>query len=536
VLDRFSPLDVAGGGALPKRSAGMAIGATVRLSRLLAELPEAKRLDPGDPEIAGIGCDSRAVRPGDLFGAVRGVSSDGHHYLEAAARAGAAACLIEEERPAFGMIRLLVPDGESSLGRAASAFWGHPSRKLLLVGITGTNGKTTTAYLTQRIFEEQGYCTGRLGTVSYAFPDAEEPAPLTTPDAPTLQRALARMVEGGARAAVMEVSSHALDRQRVAGCSFAGTVFTNLTQDHLDYHISMEAYFQAKVLLFERYRGSAPAVVNLEDPWGERLAGVLTGEVVTYGLTRGDVRFDVEAMDASGARGTLAYPGGEAPLSIPLAGEFNARNAAAALATAYALGLDPVRACSALSKAPQVPGRLEAIPNTAGFAAYVDYAHTPDALDRVLQAVGAVTSGRLLGVFGCGGDRDRAKRPLMAKAAARRCAALVLTADNSRSERTEKILDEIEAGLPAGWRRVEAGELRQALRAGERVYARVADRGEAIRVAVGAAETGDALVVAGKGHEATQTIGSRVAPFDDRQVTRAALESRGAAAPAEGRP
>ncbi|MBI5442895.1 MAG: UDP-N-acetylmuramoyl-L-alanyl-D-glutamate--2,6-diaminopimelate ligase [Deltaproteobacteria bacterium] len=493
---------------------------------MISELPGATLLDPGDPEIGGVTCDSRRVRPGDLFAAVRGTLADGHLYLEAAARAGAAACLVEEERPAFGLPRVRVADSEAALGLASSAFWGHPSRRLLLVGLTGTNGKTTTAYLIQRILEEQNICTGRLGTVSYCFPTREEPAPLTTPDAPTLQRALARMLAEGARAAVMEVSSHSLARRRVEGCAFSCAVFTNLTQDHLDYHGSMETYYEAKKVLFTRYRREAPAVVNAEDPWGRRLLGELSGSVISYGLESGDVRFEVEDLGASGAAGRLRYPGGETPLSIPLAGAFNAQNAAAAMATAWALELDLERAAETLGRAPQVPGRLEAVGNDAGLSVYVDYAHTPDALERVLEAVRAVARGRVLCVFGCGGDRDRGKRPLMARAAAALADAVVLTADNSRSEPTEAILDAIQAGLPREWRHASAEDFPEALEGGGPSFARVPDRAAAIRLALFSARPGDAVVIAGKGHETTQDIGGVKTPFDDREVAREALAER----------
>lgn len=498
----------------------------MRLSELLRDVPGALPLDPGDPEVSGVECDTRAVARGTLFAAIRGVKADGHDFLGAAAAAGASACLLEDERPAPGLVRVRVPDTEQALGLAAAAFWEHPSRSLRLVGITGTNGKTTTAYLIQHVLREAGAVAGRLGTVSNDFPSGEEPTPLTTPDAPTLQRALARMVREGAGAAVMEVSSHALHRRRVEGCRFACAVFTNLTQDHLDYHVTMEAYFEAKRLLFERYRDGAPAVVNAEDPWGRRLLEGLPGPTVTYGLQAGDVRVEVGEAGAWGMRGTVHHPGGTCPFELPLAGEFNARNAAATLAAAAALGLDVAAAAAALAHAPQVPGRIEAIPNDQGISVHVDYAHTPDALDRVLAAVAPLTLGRLIGLFGCGGDRDRGKRPHMARAAARWCDNLVLTADNSRSEATDAILADIEAGMPEGWRRVAPAELA----AEPFTYARLADRAEAIRAAVGAARPGDAVVLAGKGHETTQTLGGTVTHFDDREEARKALAARGGAA------
>jgi len=491
----------------------------LQLSQLLSGI-DAERLDTGDPEIAGVACDSRSVRPGFLFAAVRGARADGHDHLEAAAQGGATACLIQEDRPAFGMARVRVPDSEVALGLAAAAFWDHPSARLRLVGITGTNGKTTTAYLIQHILQRAGLATGRLGTISYAFPSAEEPAPLTTPDAPTLQAGLARMVREGAQAVVMEVSSHALVRNRVAGCRFACTVFTNLSQDHLDYHGTMEEYFAGKRLLFTRFAPRAPATINAEDAWGQRLLAEVPDPRVSWGLERGDVRLALTDLSPRGLRGEVHYPGGRAPVEAPLVGAFNAQNVCCALATAHALGLDVGAAARAVASAPPVPGRLEPVANTLGITVLVDYAHTPDALDRALEAVRAVCSGRLLCVFGCGGDRDRGKRPLMARAAAHWADALVLTADNSRSEATEAILEAIEAGLPKGWTRAEG---LAELRARRHVYMATPDRAQGIRRAIAAAAPGDAVLIAGKGHETTQTLGTRVLPFDDRVEARTAL-------------
>ncbi len=496
----------------------------MRLSEIVSQIPGACPRSPGDPEVTGVTCDSRRVSAGDLFVAVRGSCADGHRFAGRAARAGAAACLVEREVDAPGAVQVRVPDTGVALGLAACAFWGHPSRQLRLVGITGTNGKTTVAYLVSHLLSAAGTKVGRLGTISYAFPGGEEPAPLTTPDAPALQAALGRMVREGAHAGVMEVSSHALDRRRVEGCRFACVVFTNLTQDHLDYHDTMETYYGAKRLLFTRHAPGAPAVVNAEDPFGRRLAGEVPGPVVTWGVAAGDVRLSVEASDLDGLRGEVWAGAERHPVRVPLVGAFNASNAACALATARALGVDLGLAAEALATAPPVPGRLEPVPNDRGLAVFVDYAHTPDALDRVLAAVRALDAGRLVCVFGCGGDRDRGKRPWMARAAARWCDKLVLTADNSRSEPTAAILDEIEAGLPDGWARVASA---RALAGADRVYARLEDRAEAIAWAVSAARPGDAVVIAGKGHETTQTLGGRVLAFDDRVVARNVLAGGG---------
>ncbi len=498
----------------------------MRLSDLMPELPGARPLDPGDPEIRGVTCDSRRVRRGDLFAAVPGSRVDGHAFAPVAAAAGASVCLVSRPVEAPGAVRVRVGDPENALARAAAAFHGHPSHRLDVVGITGTNGKTTTALLVEHILASEGKIPARLGTVGYAFPRGEEPAPLTTPDAPALQAALARARDEGAQAVVMEVSSHALARRRVEATRFACVAFTNLTQDHLDYHGTLEAYFEAKRLLFTRYAAGAPAVVSADDPFGRRLLAELGPRALSFGLEAGDVRVVVDDQGPWGLRGRVRLPDREVALELPLVGRFNAANAACALACALALGIDGERAAAHLARAPAVPGRVEPVPNRLGFAVYVDYAHTPDALDRVLQTVAGVTPGRVIGLFGCGGDRDRSKRAPMARAAARWAQALVLTADNSRSEPTDRILDEIEAGLPAGWTRVRAApELGQ-----DRTYARIPDRAEAIRWAVAAARPGDAVVLAGKGHETTQTLGSKVLPFDDRLEARRALAEREAAA------
>ncbi len=498
---------------------------SVRLSKLLEGIA-AEPLDPGDPEVTGVVCDSRAVRPGYLFAAVRGARADGHAHLERAAQAGAVACLVERGEAAGGVVRVRVADSERALGQVSSAFWGHPSRRLRLVGITGTNGKTTTAYLVQHLLSEGGVRCGRLGTVSYAFPSGEDPAPLTTPDAPALQAALARMVAERAEAVVMEVSSHALVRQRVEGCAFACAAFTNLTQDHLDYHGDMDSYFEGKRLLFRRYAPTSPAVVNADDPYGTRLLAEVGPRAIGYGLCQGDLRVNVESLSAQGCRGHVEHAGDRFPLEFPLAGDYNALNAACALAVVAALGLPLGPAVAALARCPQVPGRLEAVPDASGVFVFVDYAHTPDALDGVLRCIRGFSTGKVVCVFGCGGDRDRGKRPRMARAAARWADGIVLTADNSRSEPTEAILAEIEAGMPEGWVRTGAvGELR----AGSRRYAVVADRARAIRAAVAAAQPGDTVLIAGKGHETTQTAGGTVSPFDDRVEARAALAERAAA-------
>ena len=494
----------------------------MKLSRILEEIELTGGLPESDPGITAVVCDSRKVLPGALFVAVRGEKADGHDYLAQAAAAGAAALMVEDPSvDTQGLPTVSVHDSEAALGRAASAFFGHPSRSLTLVGITGTNGKTTTTHLVQHILNSAGVTCGRIGTVGISYPTGEETATLTTPDAPAFHAALARMLTEGAAAVVAEVSSHALLRKRVEGCSFACTVFTNLSQDHLDYHGTMEEYFAAKRLLFTDHPRLVEAVVNADDPWGRRLAPDLGGHVVTFGVHQGDIRVEILETDASGTMAIARYPEGSTRFRLPLVGEFNASNAAAALATAWALGLDPAKAARALENAPQTPGRLQFIPNDQGIAAFVDYAHTPDALDRVLETLRRITEGRLMVLFGCGGDRDRGKRPLMAAAAARWADVVVTTADNSRSESTSSILDAIDAGFPAEWKAPLPGE---PVTSGTRL--RIEDRLGAIRWLVGEARRGDTIILAGKGHETTQTIGDKVRKFDDRRELRLLLDGR----------
>lgn len=495
---------------------------SIALSEALKEVQGIVKRPVADPVITGVVCDSRRVLPGSLFVAVRGAKTDGHMFLRKAFEAGAGGFVVEDEGvETFGVPTVVVKDSEAALGLLASAFWGHPSKALTLIGITGTNGKTTTTFLIQHILSRAGIVTGRIGTVGYSFPSGEEESDLTTPDAPAFQAALARMVREGAQAVVAEISSQALLRKRVEGCSFACTVFTNLSQDHLDHHGTMEEYFAAKRLLFTDHPRLVEAVVNADDPWGRMLAPDLGGHVVTFGVKEGDIRFEVLGYDATGTDALVHYPEGKEKVRLPLAGEFNASNAAAAVATAWALGLNPAEAVKSLGSAPQTPGRLEAVKNDSAVAAFVDYAHTPDALNRVLEALHRVSSGRLLTLFGCGGDRDRGKRPLMAKAAAAWSDLVVITADNSRSESTEAILDEIEAGFPSDWRKLGAGEA-----VTEKTFRRVEDRREALEWLAANAKAGDTLLVAGKGHETTQTIGEKVAPFDDRLELAAALAKR----------
>ena len=458
----------------------------------------------GDVEITGLHYSSSDVRPGGLFFCVPGFKVDGHDFAPDAARRGAVAAVCE--RPlGLDLAEVVVPSVRMAMGPAASRFFGDPTSSLRVVGITGTNGKTTTAFLTRAILERAGIPTGLLGTVKSVVGGAEEPVERTTPEAIDLQATFRRMLDAGDRACAMEVSSHALELGRAEGIRFACRVFTNLTQDHLDFHPSMEAYFMAKRRLFD---GPGPAVVNIDDDYGHRLADDVPG-AVTYGLSeRADYRARDVRFDPSGSTFTCDTPDGPVAVETRLPGLFNVQNALAALAAARSLGVELDAARAALAEAGRVPGRFEPVDEGQPFTVLVDYAHTPEALDNVLRAARELTAeggGRLHVVFGAGGDRDRAKRPLMGRAAAAHADRVIVTSDNPRSEDPEAIIDEIVAG------------------AGPSVE-RETDRRRAIALAVEAARPGDVVVVAGKGHEQGQEFADgRKEPFDDVAVVREAL-------------
>ena len=446
-----------------------------------------------DPDLASVVHDTRAVTEGALFCCVRGARTDGHDLAPGAVAAGAAALVVDHELP-LAVPQLVVPDVRAALGPVADAFWGHPSRHLSVLGVTGTSGKTTTTHLLASVFTAARRPCGIIGTLSGAR---------TTPEAPELQRALAEHRHRGDAAVAVEVSSHGLDQGRVAATRFAVAVFTNLSQDHLDYHGTMEAYYRAKARLFTAaYTGEA--VVCVDDPWGRRLAGEVAaaGEVAVHRYSLADA----EALEVT--PGGAAFRWRDAPVRLRLAGRFNVRNAVGAATAAAVAGVDVTDIARGLSSAPPVAGRFEAVDAGQGFTVLVDYAHKPDALDQALRAGRELVApgGRLTVVFGCGGDRDAAKRPLMGGVAARLADRIVVTSDNPRSEAPRAIVDDILAGVPD--------------RAGVMVEV---DRRAAIGAAMRDARAGDVVLVAGKGHETTQSIGDETLPFDDRVVAREAL-------------
>jgi UDP-N-acetylmuramoyl-L-alanyl-D-glutamate--2,6-diaminopimelate ligase len=489
--------------------------------RLDQILPGARRIGArataagaGGVEIAGLAYDNRLVAPGSLFFCVPGFTRDGHEFAPDAVARGAAALVVDHELT-LDIAQLLVDDVRAAMAPAAAAFYDDPTAALDVVGVTGTNGKTTTAFLVRALLESGGRATGLLGTVKSVVAGIEHEVTRTTPEALDLQRTFREMVDGGDRACVMEVSSHALALHRADAVHFSAAVFTNLTQDHLDFHPTMEDYFAAKRLLFTSTEGGVAEagttlIINIDDPYGARLAGELGDLATTFALrAKADYRAEDLRTGLSGSSFTVQTPDGPLPLNSPLRGEFNVYNVVGALAAARALGVDSGVCAEAIATAGQVPGRFETVDEGQPFTVLVDYAHTPDSLENVLAAARPLTSARLRVVFGCGGDRDRGKRPLMGEIARRLADDVIVTSDNPRSEDPEAIIDEILEG------------------AGSDV-AHDADREAAIARAIGEAGPGDVVVIAGKGHEQGQEFaGGRKIPFDDVSVARAILRGAG---------
>jgi UDP-N-acetylmuramoyl-L-alanyl-D-glutamate--2,6-diaminopimelate ligase len=478
--------------------------------------------------ILGLAYHSQDVIPGGIFVAIQGHRTDGHRFLSAALVRGAKVIVTEQElAPPPGITVVRVPQARLALAHLSAAFYEHPSRELTLVGITGTNGKTTITYLLEAILAAAGHRVGVVGTVNYRVGERTWPAPVTTPESLDLQRLLREMRDQGVSHAVMEVSSHALDLSRVDGAAFAAGVFTNLSQDHLDYHRDLDHYFAAKARLFLEIlsngaAGCGLAVINLDDPRGRELAARVKVPTLTYGQhPASQVRPLFFRFRRDGLEALLGTPAGEVEIHSRLVGPFNLANILAASATALVLGLPPQTVARGIAALAGVPGRLERFGPPAGPSIFVDYAHTPAALASVLTALQALDFARLITVFGCGGDRDRGKRPLMGQAAAEASHLVLVTSDNPRTEDPLKIIGEIEAGLQQlGLPRLTLG----ACRRGERGYLVVPDRREAIHLAVHLAGPGDAVLVAGKGHEDYQIWGEERRHFDDREEVKQALK------------
>ncbi|MBL9077131.1 MAG: UDP-N-acetylmuramoyl-L-alanyl-D-glutamate--2,6-diaminopimelate ligase [Planctomycetes bacterium] len=469
-----------------------------------------------DLAVDGLAFHSAEVRPGNLFFAIRGSRNDGSAYAQQAVARGAVA-VVAEEALAVPVPVLVVDSARTALADAARYYYRDPSRALSVVGITGTNGKTTTAHLIRACLQADRRQVGLLGTIAYEFGGRRIPAANTTPDPVRIHGYLREMVDRFASACVMEVSSHSLDQDRVRGVRFATAVFTNLTQDHLDYHTSMAAYRRAKARLFSGLQAGATAVLNRDDPASMAMADELGPGVgvLWYGFSPdADIRAENVQPGPDGTRFTMVLPHGRVEMFLRLVGLHNVQNALAAAAAAVSLGTSELTVASALEDARAVPGRLEVVEAPIGrggrVRTFVDYAHTPDALDQVCGTLARLSEGRLLVVFGCGGDRDRGKRAPMAAAVARHAHAAWLTSDNPRSEDPEAILDEMEPGF----------------RGSACAPHRIVDRAEAIRAAIAAAQPGDTVLIAGKGHETYQIFKDSVVPFDDRHEATRALAAR----------
>lgn len=467
-------------------------------------------------EVRGIASDSRMVKPGDVFFAVPGVRDDGMRYADDAVMRGAVAVVAQGQPGTYTESRrILVPDVRLALAHAASAFNRTPSRSLKVFAVTGTNGKTTIAGLVRDIMSDAGVPCGLLSTVENTYPGCSEEASRTTPDPISLQAHFAAMLRAGCGAASIEASSHALDQSRIAFTRLEAAGFTNLSQDHFDYHHSFEEYFLAKRRLFEQLGAlnpGGPAVINMDDPYGARLVADAQSLGITsmsYSLADAPgatIRATGVRMDTDGTSFTLDAFGARREVRIRLLGRYNVSNALCAIGMAVAGGVAIDSAVGTVSRARPRWGRLEKVADVRGAAVFVDYAHTPDAIGNVLDALREITTGRLVIVFGCGGDRDRGKRPLMAKVAAEKADFAILTSDNPRTEDPERIMDDAEAGFADS-----AGS-----------HLRLADRREAIETGVGMLRAGDTLVVAGKGHETYQEVCGVKHPFDDRAVAREA--------------
>ncbi len=477
--------------------------------------------------VKGLAYHSGRVEPGDVFVALKGNQTDGHLFIDQAIEKGAQVVVLEDEvnhRP--GIVYVQTPDSRLALAHMAAVFSDHPSQDLTVIGITGTNGKTTTSYLLEAIWKASGAKVGVIGTVNCRFGAQVRPSPVTTPESLDLQNLLGEMRAADVNCVIMEVSSHALDLKRTHACRFAGAVFTNLSQDHLDYHRDMESYFAAKSLLFTELlavsgASAGLAVINHDDPWGKKLLEHISTPVLTFGFEpEVDIRPEHYTLSPEGIQARIATPFGPLEVISPLVGRYNLANILAASSTALGLGVDPDHVVAGLATITGVDGRLEPVAIPGQPLVLVDYAHTPDALQQVLKALRALNFTRIITVFGCGGDRDRTKRPLMGQAAAQGSDLVIVTSDNPRTEDPLAIIAHIEEGLKdLGYHPLNVSEV-TAARQG---YLAVPDRRQAIRLAIEIGASGDVILLAGKGHETYQILGTRRVHFDDREEAREAL-------------
>jgi UDP-N-acetylmuramoyl-L-alanyl-D-glutamate--2,6-diaminopimelate ligase len=488
----------------------------MQLKTLLAAIAPSQVVGPVDRVVESIAYDSRRVQRNGLFVALRGEKSDGHQFIEQAVEKGATVIVTEREVQSPRATCVVVENTRSVLADLAATFYQQPARRLKLAAVTGTNGKTTTTFLIKHICEKAGLRCGLLGTVRYEIGDRVLPAVRTTPESLEVYDLLAQMLNAGCKAAAMETSSHAIAQDRVRGLEWDVAVFTNLTQDHLDFHGTMENYFEAKAKLFtdmagQKSKTKPTAVINIDDRYGAQLAERLNKKVavITYGLgVQADFRASNYHAEFAGTSYQLDAHGKSYLVRVPLIGRFNVANSMAALAAASSMGISLRQAILGLGRSPQVPGRLEAVPAKRQFQVFVDYAHTPDALLNVLKTARELSPRKLIVVFGCGGDRDKQKRPLMGRIADEHADFSIITSDNPRKEDPEAIIAEAEKGFRSNR------------------YEKITDRAEAIARAIELARPRDIVLIAGKGHEAYQEFADHTIPFDDIQVARRALENR----------
>jgi UDP-N-acetylmuramoyl-L-alanyl-D-glutamate--2,6-diaminopimelate ligase len=486
----------------------------MQLKTLLRATPVRQVIGTPDRAVESIAYDSRRVQRNGMFVALRGEKSDGHEFIGQAIEKGASVIVAEREEKNPRATCVVVEDTRTALADFSATFYGYPARKLKLAGVTGTNGKTTTTFLIKHICERAGLRCGLIGTVRYEIGERVLPAIRTTPESLDLQELLAQIANAGCKAAAMEVSSHALAQDRTRGLEWNVAVFTNLTQDHLDFHGTMQSYFESKMKLFmglpsQKKKRKPVAIVNIDDRYGEKLLEKIDKRisVITYGMgVRADFRASNYRVEFSGTSYQLDARGKSYLVRVPLIGRFNVTNSMAALAAASALGINLRDAVFSLGKSPQVPGRLELVPAKRQFQVFVDYAHTPDALGNVLKTLRELEPNRLIAVFGCGGNRDRQKRPLMAEIVDRHADYAIITSDNPRKENPDTIIAEIEKGFRSNR------------------YEKITDRTQAISRAVALVRPRDIVLIAGKGHENYQEFADHTIPFDDIQVARRAIE------------
>lgn len=509
----------------------------MELKKLLEGVEVKKIVGETRKEIKGIAYHSKQVGKDFVFAAIRGVEVDGHQFINEAVEKGAAVLVLEQERDVGKRTLVLVPDSRRALAKISSNFYGEPSAQVRLIGITGTNGKTTTSYLLESIFKKAGWNAGVIGTINYRFGEKTRPAPNTTPESLDLQRILWEMVQEGTSHVVMEVSSHGLDLDRVFACQFDGVVFTNLTSEHLDYHKTLEQYSESKKKLFLEHlvrsrKAGRFAVTNHDDPRGEEMVKGLHLPVLRYGWTSScDVKAEQVTSSFEGLSCRIKTPNGDFSIRSKLTGDFNVYNILAAVAVGTAMEIPLETLKEGVERLKGVSGRFEKVENQKGIHVIVDYAHTHDALERVLLGLknilqgGMQNRGKMITVFGCGGDRDRTKRPLMAEVVGKYSDLAIVTSDNPRTEDPLAIIGEVEKGFQSlrlkEWDQAEINSWRSG-----KGYLKIPDRREAIRTAIRLALPSDTVLIAGKGHEDYQIVGKKKFPFDDRVEVKKALEER----------